>query len=353
MPVTVAVNPATGAVSGPPATAALEWHRQQPGYLATPLHDLPELARALSLDRVWVKDETSRFGLPAFKMLGASWAARVALRLRRPTGVPVLVAATDGNHGQAVARVAAGLGCRARIFVPANTAAVRIAAIAAERAEVDAESADYDVAVARAAEFAAHPGAVLVSDTALEPGEPVPAAVVDGYATLFWEIGDALGPHRPDLVTVQIGSGGLAAAAARFFRAPGSGHPTLYGIEPTDAGCAFASIGQPAPTLISSAFDSVMVGLNVGRLSATAWPDVSAGFDAFTLIDDPWCRRAQRLLAQHGINAGETGSAGLAGLLALRAAAADCPGRPGLAPVAAARSALVIVTEGPTGASPA
>ena len=61
----VFLNPAarTAAVTAPPR-APLGLHRRLPGYAATPLADAPALARANGVERVWVKDESARLGLP-------------------------------------------------------------------------------------------------------------------------------------------------------------------------------------------------------------------------------------------------------------------------------------------------
>jgi len=333
-----------------PGRRAYEWHRALDGYAPTPLRDAPELAARIGLDRLWVKDETLRFGMPAFKILGVSWAVRSALHSRPDR--PVLVAATDGNHGHAVGRVAAQHRCRALVFVPGDTSAARIDRIRGEGADVEVVEGDFDTAVATAARFAAErDDAVLISDTALEPGELTPEAVVDGYGTLFWEIGEQLATAgaAPDLVVVQVGSGGLAAAAGRYFRhAELPVMPYLCGIEPVSAGCAVASVGQPEAVQIVSTFGSVMAGLNAGRLSAAAWPDISAAYDGFVTIEDDWCFAAQAMLREVGIRAGETGASGFAGLLALRHLTefGRATQNPGLSAIRAARSALVIVTEG-------
>ena len=62
---------------------AYAFHRSLPGYSPTPLIPVPELAAELGVGRVLVKDESSRLGLPAFTVLGASWACRQVLRRRR------------------------------------------------------------------------------------------------------------------------------------------------------------------------------------------------------------------------------------------------------------------------------
>ena len=129
-----------------PHRHALDVHRRLPCYQVTPLLDCPALAAALGIGQVWVKDESWRLGLPSFKMLGASYAAyRELCRLlgQEPAwsnlaelktalarlGPLTLAAATEGNHGRAVARFAALLGYLARIYVPDGTVDARIGAI--------------------------------------------------------------------------------------------------------------------------------------------------------------------------------------------------------------------------------
>src|SRR5262245_1852965 len=152
----------------------IDFHRRLPGYRESPLVEAPRLAEVLGVAKVYVKDETSRFGLPSFKVLGASWSTYAALRERlgpiqpedgslsyeglRAWASPVrpltLVAATDGNHGRAVARVARWLGLNARIFVPSFVSAVRRQAIQSEGAELVVVDGVYDASVDAALEAA-------------------------------------------------------------------------------------------------------------------------------------------------------------------------------------------------------
>src|SRR5215212_5311527 len=134
--------------------APLDFHCRLPGYEPTPLIDAPELAREWSVGRVLLKFERERFGLPAFKFLGVSWAAK---RLLGPPPYEPgleLIAATDGNHGRAVARVARLRGLGATILVPAGTLQARIDAIASEGADVQVVDGSYDDAVRLSAELA-------------------------------------------------------------------------------------------------------------------------------------------------------------------------------------------------------
>src|SRR5262245_2685275 len=241
--------------------APLEVHRRLPNYTPTPLVDSGHLADVLGVGRVLVKVEANRFGLPAFKMLGASWATYCTLveRLGRepewndaaelaaafaPLGPLTLAAATDGNHGRAVARMAKLLGFSARIFVPADMVAARIDGIASEGAAVEVVAGDYDDAVAQSA-AAAGERTLVISDTAWEGYTDPPRQVIEGYATIFLEIDDARAERalpEPDIVFVPAGVGALAAAAVAYARRPeATSHPTLVCVEPEDAACVMAS----------------------------------------------------------------------------------------------------------------
>jgi diaminopropionate ammonia-lyase len=331
----VFLNPAarTGAATAPPPRAPLGLHRRLPGYAVTPLHDAPALARANGVARVWVKDESSRLGLPAFKLLGASWAAYRTLAARlgrdpepwasvdelRRTLAPLrpltLATATDGNHGRAVARMAALLGLDAHVHVPTGTASARIAAIEGEGARVTVVDGDYDRAVASAASVT-NDRCLLIQDVGWPGYEQVPAWVVDGYATVFWEVDDQLaarGEEAPDVVVVPVGVGGLAAAAVRHWRGLRR-PPRLLGVEPLAAACVLRSLRAGRIVTVPGPHDSIMAGLNCGTPSLVAWPSLRAGLDAVVAVADERARQAMRDLAAAGVVAGETGAAALAGL---------------------------------------
>ncbi|MBN1165417.1 MAG: pyridoxal-phosphate dependent enzyme, partial [Candidatus Krumholzibacteriota bacterium] len=211
---------------------------------------------------VWVKDESFRLGLPSFKILGASWAVYRALEkklghtmgnwnsleeLRGRAGRALpggLIAATDGNHGRAVARVAAWLKVPARVLVPSGTSPSRREAIRVEGAELQVVEGDYDKTVAVAASLAGE-DQWLIQDTAWPGYREVPRWVVEGYATIFLESGRQFREKREgdiDLVAVQIGVGSLAAAAVRHFKHPArENRPVLVGVEPEGADCAYQS----------------------------------------------------------------------------------------------------------------
>jgi diaminopropionate ammonia-lyase len=345
------VNPDAREVLGGPAPdrAPLAFHRRLPGYVETPLVNAPGIAEAMDVGKVWVKDESDRLGLPAFKILGASWAVYKALEERLPGGAfgdwetveelkekleplrPLdLVAATDGNHGRALARVARLLGLGARIFVPGDMAAARREAIAGEGAEVVVVEGTYDEAVERSYEEAGE-RSLVVSDMSWPGYERIPSWVIEGYSTMLWEIDDELerrGEAGPDLVVVQVGVGAFAAAVTRHFRVPQrSRHPKLLGVEPAGAACLLESVAAGRIVSVPGPHDSIMAGLNCGRPSLVAWPTVSRGIDVLVAVDDEPAREAMRLTAASGIVSGETGAAGLGGLLELLRSGGESPDR--------------------------
>jgi diaminopropionate ammonia-lyase len=321
--------------------AVRAFHQGLPGHAPTPLTEVPALAAELGAARVFVKDESSRLGLPAFKILGASWAVRQLLsrgtaaasaaatvaELRSlaaaRTGL-AFVTATDGNHGRAVARMARLAGVPAHVFVPEVTQHPVTAAITGEGAEVTRIAGSYDDAVAAAAEWArGHPAAELVQDTAWPGYEQVPRWIAEGYSTLFAETDAQLaaaGAAPPALVAVPVGVGSLAQAAVRHYRArdtpPSQARPALLAVEPDTAACLLASLRAGTPVPVPTAA-TIMAGLNCGTVSTIAWPYLSAGLDAAVAVSDAAARRAVADLAAAGICAGPSGAASLAGARAV------------------------------------
>lgn len=306
--------------ASPGAAEARAFHRSLPGYSPTALVPVPELAVELGVGRVFVKDESSRLGLPAFKVLGASWACHQVLR--RHPGV-MLVTATDGNHGRAVARMAAYFGVEATVFVPAVMLPRTAALIAGEGATVVRVDGGYEDATRRAAAFAdERPGRALVQDSAWDGYEQVPAWIVQGYQTLLDEVEAQLG-GSPDLVAVPVGVGSLAEAVLRHYRRPGAAKkPSVLTVEPDTAACVLASLTAGRITTVPTAA-TVMAGLNCGTVSSAAWPVLKVGCDAAVCVGDEDALRAMTDLARLGISCGPSGAAALAGA---RAALTD-PGR--------------------------
>jgi len=319
----------------PPSTEAAGFHAALEGYRATPLRDLPATAAELGVGAVALKDESERLGLPAFKVLGASWALERALR--EDPGIRTVVAASAGNHGRAVARVAARRGLACRVFLPARAAAARREAIAAEGAAVVVVDGTYEDAVARAAAEGAQPGAVELADV----GPSGTASwVIDGYATLFAEAG-VQGTF--DVVLVPVGVGSLAAAAARFGALTGA---RVVGVEPVTAACLTASLAAGAPTAVRNPGTS-MAGLDCAEISLAAWPSLRDGIHGMLTVDDPEVHDAMRELAAAGLSIGDCGTAPLAALRAL-AREPGCAALRHAVALGPDSRVLLVATEGPT-----
>jgi diaminopropionate ammonia-lyase len=307
---------------------ARSFHAGLPGYAPTPLADLPALATELGVAQVLVKDESARLGLPAFKVLGASWAcARVvagrtgaeldlaALRQAAEGSDLRLVTATDGNHGRAVARMAGLLGVTATVFGPAIMTATARQAIVSEGAHFEEVDGNYDDAVRAALAYTRDgAGRQLVQDMAWPGYEQVPAWIVEGYETLAGEIDDALATS-PDLVVMPVGVGSLAQAVVTHYRRAGASRPALLAVEPDTAACLQASMVAGTPVTVPTAA-TVMAGLNCGTLSSAAWPVLRAGCDAAVAVGDTDAATAVDDLARLGISSGPSGAATLAGVRA-------------------------------------
>ena len=324
-------------------------HASLPGYHPTPLTALPALAHKLSVKGIWVKDESYRFDLAAFKVLGASYAIYHFLKERlavegesvlgmtelmrdllagKYAGRFVFCTATDGNHGRAVAWTARNFHQRAVIYMPQGTVEARIKNIETEGAEVNIVAGSYDDAVRRAAGESARNGWQVIADTGYLGYMTIPGYIMAGYLTMFREMESII--HQPDdpgvdIVFLQSGVGSLAAAAAWYYvHRYGPNRPTLISVEPTAAACLHDSIryGGGGMTIARGDSNTIMAGLNCGTPSLAAWPIIKDGIDLFMAITDDWARRAVRTYnrpegGDPQVISGESGSAGLAACLAL------------------------------------
>lgn len=318
----------------------------------TPLVRLPALARQIGIGALWIKDETSRFGLPAFKSLGVEYAVD-ALRSRGALdGVTTLTCASAGNHGRAVARAARVAGLAARIYLDADVAQARIDAIAGEGATIVRVAGTYDDAVRQAANDAARSGALVVSDTAWDGYTAIPHDIMLGYTQLMDDAAAAWrdeGP--PDVIVVQGGVGGLLAAVASWAAFTfGDARPRLVAVEPERAACLQASARAGHPVAVDGPLTTIMAGLRCGEVSPTAFAAAHDLVDAYVAVDDDWCRAAMHRLAHPlgddpALAAGTSGAAGLAALLAARDAGPDVCAQLGLVPGA---RVMAIATEGMT-----
>jgi diaminopropionate ammonia-lyase len=320
------------------------------GIPPTPLHRLSGLAGALGVADVLVKDETARFGLSSFKILGARYAM---VRLIREQGAALtdVACATAGNHGLAVARVAAEQGLDAHVYVPLDTSPARIKALRAEGAHLVVTSVDYDETVRLMADDAATEGWTVISDTAWDGYETIPYWIMAGYTALMEEAALQWGATPPDLIVAQAGVGSFAGAVAGWLSAqPAGRRPALAVVEPEGSACVQASLRAGERKSLASCAPTAMTCLRCGEVSPIGWEALAHATDAAIAISDDWCARAISLLraAPDGdpqLEAGPSGAAGVGALLALARDRSLDAGRRELGLTPKSR-VLAIVTEG-------
>jgi diaminopropionate ammonia-lyase len=300
----------------------------RPELRPTPLRELPALARELGIGQLLAKDESARFGLNAFKLLGARFAIEALIADGDIRPGAMLVCASEGNHGRAVARAARDAGCAARVYMAHDAAQSRVDAIAGEGAQVIKVDGSYDDAVRiMEADATAH-GWTIISDTAWPGYERIPRLIMLGYTHMLDEIsGPGTGTRQPgtefDAILVQGGVGGLLCAVASwcaFHRH--ANPPKVITVEPSSAACLQASARAGRPVAVTGPLTTTMAGLRNREVSPPAFMALLPVVDAFMAIDDRWSNAAMRAFAQPRpgdpvITAGASGSAALGGLLAL------------------------------------
>ncbi|KAI1077751.1 acetylornithine deacetylase [Whalleya microplaca] len=303
------------------------FHQQLPNYQPTRLVCLNEIAKDIGVGCVFVKDESSRFDLPSFKILGASWGIfrALACELDLPLDTDLatlkqalivrplsLYAATDGNHGRAVARMGTILSIPVKIHVPARMDEATIDLVRHEGASVIVSTGSYDTAVREADEAARRNGGVLIQDFAFGTYEEIPKWIVDGYQTMLREIDDELGDVQPNLVVAPVGVGSFAHAVVSHYKSKGTKTAVLT-VEPDTAACLWKSLRQEELRAVETTH-TIMAGLDCGTVSSISWPLLRAGVDASLSISDYEAHVASLSLEHMGVSAGPCGAAPLAAL---------------------------------------
>ena len=290
---------------------ANHFHKSFPQYTVTPLTRLSNLAKYLGLKRIYVKDESYRFGLNAFKVLGGSYAIarQIAKELNKDVsevpyhvltskelkdqfGQATFFTATDGNHGRGVAWAANKLGQKCVVRMPKGTTQTRLQNIAKENATVTIEDLNYDGCVRMAAEEASHTNrGIIVQDTAWEGYEEIPTWIMQGYGTLALEADQQLEADgcRPTHILIQAGVGSLAGAVIGYFsnRFP-ENPPIMIVVEASAADCLYRSALQADGSRINVTDDmlTIMAGLACGEPNIVSWDILRNHADAFVSCPD-------------------------------------------------------------------
>ncbi|KAK5166830.1 uncharacterized protein LTR77_007559 [Saxophila tyrrhenica] len=311
------------------------FHKTLPDYNQTRLHSLPSLAAELGIGNVFLKDESNRFGLPAFKVLGASWAVHKAVCqkididpentsvteatdiLERDGTKIELITCTAGNWGRAVARIAHYLRVKARVYVPGYTSESTKDAISNEGAELVVDSGStYDEALTSAQRDAEASGALLVQDVSWEGYEDIPAWACQGYDTMLQEAdrqaSDATGGKKPNVVIASVGGGLWAQAVVAHYKGVDTSNIIVTAEADTATGFK-ESLHCGENTGVQSGV-TIMEGMNSGLTIESVWPTLRDGTDVAVAVTDREAHESVEFLQGQGINAGPCGGATLAAL---------------------------------------
>ena len=298
---------------------------------------MPDLAKITGVESIHVKDESKRFGLNAFKVLGGSYS--IGRYIGNALGIPAdrltydeitskeafaktgrltFVTATDGNHGRGVAWTANRLGHGSVVYMPKGSSEERLENIRREGAEAWITDMNYDDAVRFANSQAEKNGWVMVQDTAWEGYEDIPRWIMEGYMTMALEAYEQLAGEEPTHIFLQAGVGAFAGSAAGFFTSALSGKPVITVVEPDRADCIYRTAAANDGKLhtVTGDMDSMMAGLCCGEPCTIGWKVLAGCADHFISMPDDIAAFGMRILGNPAgsdtrVISGESGAAGL------------------------------------------
>lgn len=314
------------------------FHRSFPEYNVTPLADLSHLAQTLGVKSIHVKDESYRFHLNAFKVLGGSYAigSYIAQKLgmdiselpyekmtspeiREKLGDVTFVTATDGNHGRGVAWTANRLGQKSVVYMPKGSAQERLDNIRALGSDASITELNYDDAVRLANKGAEENGWVMVQDTSWDGYEDIPGWIMEGYTTMAYEAVQQLGDEKPTHIFLQAGVGAMSGGLTGFFADYyGEDRPIITIVEPNKADCIYRTAAADDGKLhfVTGDMDSIMAGLCCGEPCTIGWSVLKDHADNFVSVPDYCAAKGMRVLGNplpgdDKVISGESGAATL------------------------------------------
>ena len=315
-----------------------DFHKSFDEYSITPLHELENLAKYLGLKNIFLKDESYRFGLNAFKVLGGSYAIGKYLaeklgmdisevsfdylrseEVKRELGEITFVTATDGNHGRGVAWAANQLGQKSVVYMPKGSSEIRLNNIRKENSDASIIEGNYDDAVRLSDEMAKKHGWIVIQDTAWEGYEDIPTWIMQGYGTLIHEAMEQLlenGVEKPTHVLLQAGVGSFAGAIQGYLAAKfGEDRPITLVVEPDKAQCLYNSSLSGEREIVTGAMSTIMAGLACGEPNTISWEVLRDYSDGYLSCPDYVAARGMRILAaplkgDPQIISGESGAVG-------------------------------------------
>jgi diaminopropionate ammonia-lyase len=316
------------------------FHKQLPNYQPTNLVHLKQLSKEWGIKGIYVKDESTRFNLGAFKALGGSYAIAqlmyktlgmsedvmnfeylVSDDVRRRVGRITFTTATDGNHGRGIAWAAQQLRQNAVIYMPKGSARSRIENIESHGADVYVTDLNYDDAVRLSNKAATENGWYIVQDTAWEGYTEIPLWIMQGYMTMCCEAIDQMQRQdvRPTHVFIQVGVGALAGAVVGYLLNRFADDPPVFiTMEPHNAACIFASAASSDGSChaVTGDLETVMAGLACGEPNPIGWNILRDSCTCYISCADYIAANGVRILANPipgdaRVTAGESGAVGI------------------------------------------
>ena len=301
---------------------SFKFHTNQNYYNKTPLVNLVSLSDHLGLKNIFVKDESNRFGLNSFKVLGSTYAIHEILK--NNPNIKVFCTATDGNHGKGLAWAAQKFSKKAIVFVPRDTSKNRIKAIQLYDAIVYQLDLNYEETCVYASKKCDENGWQLVQDASWENYEEIPSLIMSGYLTHFKEIefpNNKNSKSKFDIIFLQCGVGSWASSCIWYYLNHYKEHrPKIVLVEPEESCGVFESFKNGDRISPNTSFNTIMAGLNCGIPSKNAWEIIKNGCDAVIKISDEQTKKAMKQFYNPigndlKIISGESGAAALGGLI--------------------------------------
>ena len=269
----------------------------------TPLMPSATLSRMLDADVLLKLENLQRTG--SFKLRGAY--NRVAT-ITPDEAAHGVIAASAGNHGQALAYAATRAGVKATIVMPRTAAIAKIDATRSYGQQVILEGANYQEARAAAWALGQRNGALFV-DAYDDP------FVIAGQGTIGLEIADET---NADVMLVPVGGGGLLAGIALAL-AERSPNTEVMGVEASGSPQLSVSLAADAPSAISSPVDTIADGLATGRIGRLPYEIIRAHVHRSIAVNDFEIGEAVLLMLERmKLVAEGAGAAALAGALKLK-----------------------------------
>ncbi|XZK74771.1 diaminopropionate ammonia-lyase [Clostridium perfringens] len=317
---------------------AKNFHESFSEYDKTPLVELDNLAKRIGVKGIYLKDESYRFGLNAFKVLGGSFAMGRYLadrlgedikdlpyerltsdEVREKLGDITFVTATDGNHGRGVAWTANKLKQKSVVYMPKGSSLQRLNNIKAEGADASITDLNYDDAVRLAAKYADEHNGLMVQDTAWEGYEKIPVWIMQGYGTMALEALEQLNSIKvikPTHIFVQAGVGSLAGAVQGFFASEfGEECPKTVIVESNLADCFYKSAiaDDGEARFVGGDMQTIMAGLACGEPNTIGWEVLKNHSTAFVSCPDWVSAKGMRILGNplkgdEKVTSGESGA---------------------------------------------